>query len=997
MVPTVTPQPKVYSIPSGAPFVDHLAEGIVARAGDDPLALSAVTVLLPTRRACRSLQQAFLRRSGGAPMLLPRFSPLGELDAGDLSLTDEELPGVPLDLPGAMSALNRQMTLARLILGAEGMAATTAQAVRLGADLGRLIDAVWTERVGFDRLESLVPADYAEHWQTTLKFLTIVTEVWPAILAATNECDPARRRNLALETQAALWRAAPPTGLVIAAGSTGSIPAATDLLSVIARLPQGAVVLPGLDQRADDAVWQAIETDESHPQHGLSHLIGALGVTRAAVRPWTDAPEPRGARARLIAESLRPAATTDGWRHLEESDAAPMGVEALDGLTRIDAATSEEEAQAIALLMRQALETPEKTAALITLDRNLARRVAMALTRWGIAVNDSGGQPLAHTAVGTYLRMTAELAASRVHPLALLALAKHPMAAGGRDSADFRAAARALERIALRGPRPAEGFAGVRAALATAARFDHEEQPAILGAWLDDLEQRAAPFLAAMRGDTPLADLLRAHIAFAESLADDDESEGPQRLWRQEDGEEAARFVHDLLDAADGFPALPPGDYPALLDALMSARAVRPRFGLHPRLFILGPMEARLQHLDLTILGGLNEGTWPPSPAADPWMSRPMRRDFGLPSPERLVGMSAHDFAHACGAPEVVLTRAARVDGTPTVPSRWLLRLETVLKALSLSGTIEERGGCWLTWARRLDEPDRVQPIAAPEPRPPLAARPRRLSVTAVESWMRDPYTIYARYVLGLSKLDPIAADPGAADRGQIIHAALDRFVRAFPDALPPDALSRLLEMGGEAFGPLLRSHPDVWAFWWPRFERVAAWFVTLERDRRPHWRTLATEVTGSLSLTGPGGPFTLTAKADRIDRGPDGLVVIDYKTGTPPSTREIALGFAPQLPLEAAMAEAGGFRDLGAGPVAELAFWRLSGGDPPGEVKPVKGDPAALAAEARAGLEALIARFDDPATPYRSRPRPAMAPRYTDFAHLARVQEWSLGGEAEE
>ncbi len=980
--------PKVFTIPSGAPFVDRLAAGIVARVGGDPLALAEVTVLLPTRRACRSLQQAFLRRSGGQPMLLPRLSPLGELDAGDLSLTEEELPEVPLDLPGAISGLNRQMTLAQLILRAEGMAATTAQAVRLGADLGRLIDAVWTERIAFDRLESLVPADYAEHWQTTLKFLTIITELWPGILAATAETDPAHRRNLALETQAALWRAVPPPGMVIAAGSTGSIAAATDLLGVIARLPQGAVVLPGLDQQADETIWQAIESDEAHPQHGLSQLIRALGVTRAEVAPWADTPEPRGPRARLIAKSLRPAVTTEGWRGLEGLDAA-----ALDGLTRIDAATSEEEAQAIALLMRHALETPERTAALITPDRNLGRRVAMALARWGIAVNNSGGQPLAHTAVGTYLRMTAELAATRVHPLALLALAKHPLAAGGRDSADFRAAARALERTVLRGPRPADGFAGVAAALESATRFDHEEQPVLLRDWLDDLSRRAAPFLRVMQGEAPLADLLRAHIDFAKSLAADHDTDGPKRLWRQEDGEEAARFVHDLLDAVDGFPAIPATEYPALLDALMSARAVRPRFGLHPRLFILGPMEARLQHLDLTILGGLNEGTWPSTPAADPWMSRPMRRDFGLPSPERLVGMSAHDFAHACGAPEVVLSRAKRVDGTPTVPSRWLLRLETVLKAMGLHGVIEERGACWLAWARGLDEPDRVRPVAAPEPRPPLAARPRKLSVTAVESWMRDPYAIYARFVLRLNKLDDIAADPGAADRGQIIHDTLDAFLREFPGPLPPDAVPRLLELGRDRFGPLLRSHPDVWAFWWPRFERVADWFVALERQRRPRLRTLATEVSGTLSLLGPGGAFTLTAKADRIDRGPDGLVVIDYKTGTPPSTREIELGFAPQLPLEAAIAEAGGFAGIEAGGVAELAFWRLAGGDPAGEEKPVKGDPATLAAEARAGLEELIRRFDDPSTPYRSCPRPSMAPRYTDYAHLARIQEWSAGG----
>ncbi|ALG70395.1 helicase I [Azospirillum thiophilum] len=979
--------PKVYSIPSGAPFVDMLAAGIMERVGGDPMALAGVTVLLPTRRACRSLQQAFLRRSGGQPTLLPRMAPLGELDAGDLSLTEEELPDLPLDLPEAISPLSRQMTLARLVL-ASTLSATTAQAVRLGADLGRLIDAVWTERVGFERLHTLVPDDYAEHWKKTLEFLNIVTEVWPAILESSGETDPAQRRNLALETQAALWQAAPPPGMVIAAGSTGSIVAASDLLSVIARLPQGAMVLPGLDQDADDTIWQAIEQDESHPQHGLSQLIRHLGVERDEVRAWTDVAEPRGARARLIAEAMRPAATTEGWRELSGLDAS-----ALTGLTRIDAATSEEEAQVIALLMRHALETPTRTAALITPDRNLGRRVAMALARWGILVNDSGGQPLAHTAVGTYLRLTAELAASRVHPLALLALAKHPMAAGGRDSGDFRAAVRALERVVLRGPRPAEGFDGVLAALEQADRFDHEDQQGFLREWLIDIGRRAAPFLEALNGETPLADLLRAHVAFCEALAADHEQEGKDRLWRQDDGEEAARFLADLLEAAEGFPAIPAKDYPALLDALMSARAVRPRYGLHPRLFILGPMEARLQHLDLTILGGLNEGTWPPAASADPWMSRPMRRDFGLPSPERLVGMSAHDFAHACGAPEVVLTRAARVEGTPTVPSRWLLRLETVLKALDMDGVVEERGAGWLAWARGLDEPDRVQPVGAPEPRPPLSARPRKLSVTEIETWMRDPYAIYARHALRLRALDPIAADPGASDRGQIIHDTLDAFVREHPGPLPHDALDRLIALGRDRFGPLLRSHPDVWAFWWPRFERVAAWFVDLERERRPRLRPLATEVPGRLELSGPGGPFTLTAKADRIDRGPDGLVVIDYKTGTPPGTREIELGFAPQLPLEAAIATAGRFSGIDAAPVAELTFWRLSGGDPAGEEKPVKGDPAALAEEAKAGLEALIARFDDPDTPYRSRPRPAMAPRYTDYAHLARVQEWSAGG----
>ncbi len=985
------PEPKVFTIPFGVSFVDTLAAGIVERVGDDPLALAGVTVLLPTRRSCLSLRDAFLRRSGGRPMLLPRMRPLGELDTDALSLTSQELPGVPLELPEPIGGLKRQLKLATLILRTP-MSATTTQAVRLGGDLGRLIDAVWTEGVAFDKLGSLVPEDYAQHWQVTLEFLRIVTEHWPAILDEGKEVDPANLRNIVLKTQADLWRAEPPQGLVIAAGSTGSIPASADLLAVVARLPQGAVVLPGLDQDADEASWDAIRRDESHPQHGLAHLLDRLGTTRESVRGWNNAEEPRAARARLIAEAMRPAATTESWRELDGLDER-----ALANLTRIDAPTSEEEASVIALLMRHALETPEKRAALVTPDRNLARRVAMALSRWDITVNDSAGQPLVHTAVGTYLRLTAELAASRAHPLALLALAKHPLASGGRDPADFRSAARALERTVLRGPRPAEGFGGLINALKATERFEHEEQRAILLDWLQDLAQLAAPFMEVLFSEAPIGDLVRAHIAFAEKLAARRDAPGEKFLWLQEDGEGAAGFVHELLEAADGFPAVPGTDYPALLDALMAMRPVYPRYGVHPRLSILGPMEARLQHFDLMILGGLNEGTWPPDPAADPWMSRPMRRDFGLPSPERMVGLSAHDFTHACGAPQVVLTRAERVDGTPTVPSRWLLRLETVLRALGLDGRIDLAGEPWLAWAHGLDEPDAVRPVSPPEPRPPVAARPRKLSVTKIERWMRDPYAIYAEHVLRLRKLDPIAADPGAADRGQFIHAALDAFVREYPGPLPGDALHRLLELGRESFGPLLHSHPDVWAFWWPRFERIAEWFIGLERDRRLTVKPLATEVSGELALTGPAGPFLLTAKADRIDSSGEGLILIDYKTGTPPSTREIELGFAPQLPLEAAIAEAGGFGGVVAGKVAELAFWRLSGGDPAGEEKPVKGDPATLAADARAGLEELIRHFDDPDTPYRSCPRPAMAPRYTDYAHLARVQEWSAGGEGGE
>jgi len=478
-------------------------------------------------------------------------------------------------------------------------------------------------------------------------------------------------------------------------------------------------------------------------------------------------------------------------------------------------------------------------------------------------------------------------------------------------------------------------------------------------------------------------------------LAASDTSAGAERLWAREAGEAAAGFIADLREAAGGAPVFGGERYPALLNSLMAGQVVRPRYGNHPRLAILGPLEARLQHADLVVLAGLNEGTWPAEVDPGPWLSRPMRARFGLPAPERRIGLAAHDFAQAFSASQVFLTRATRVGGTPSVPSRWLLRIDALLAALDLPAIQEEPW--WRDWAAAIDRPAEVRPAPRPAPRPPVAARPRRLSVTQVETWMRDPYALYARKVLALKRLDPIDADPAAADRGTLIHKALERFLKAYPEALPDDPAAALLAEGEavfEAFG----ARPGVWAFWWPRFRRIARWFAEAEQARRGGIARAWAEARGSLELAGPAGPFVLSAKADRIDLGRDGAIaILDYKTGGLPGQKEIELGFAPQLPLEAAIAAKGGFGpDVPAAMPASLEFWRLTGGEPPGEAKTVKGDPGELAAQALAGLSRLVALFDEVATPYAALPRLDRAPRYNDYMHLARVKEWSAGGSGE-
>ena len=1017
------PGPSVVTIPPHLPFVDTLAAGVAERytGSDDPLALARVLILLPTRRACRALQDAFLRQSGGRALLLPRMAPIGDVDEDALQFDAlaMQAPGSEREIAPAIGDLRRRLLLARLVQKSaaqtgDGKTAENQarehplpidQAVHLAGELSNLLDQVQTERLGFERLAELVPEDYAVHWQLTLQFLGVLTDAWPELLAAEGVINSAQRRNLLLAARAESWQRSPPSTPVIAAGSTGSIPATADLLAVVGGLPLGTVVLPGLDRDLEGEVWDLLEP--SHPQFGLRQLLARLGVSRDDVGDWPGLPPAdsrQRARAKLISAALRPASATDNWTGIGPIDAA-----ALAGVTRIDCAGADEEAGAIALIMREVLSERDsgRTVALVTPDRGLARRVTGALTRWNVVVDDSGGVPLAETPPGVFFRLIVDMIGHAAAPFPLLAALKHPLAAGGCAPGEFCGLVRAVEIAVLRGPRLAPGLPALAAAVRRAVEdSDPELAPDIARAadLLDALVADAETFADMLAGPVrPVGDIVDAHARFAEALASSDNEPGAARLWGGDAGESLAGFVTELVDAGHLLGPISPARYPALLEALIAGRTVRPRFGSHPRLAILGPLEARLQHYDVTILGGLNEGVWPPEVAADPWMSRPMRADFGLPQPDRRTGLSAHDFTQAMGAGEVYLTRSLRTDGSPTVPARWLTRLDFAARALGLEPEeMVARGEKWLAWHRELaltlpaDAPKMdVSDRGRPQPRPPVAARPRRLSVTEIETWMRDPYAIYARRVLKLRALAPLDQAPDAADYGSRIHHVLDRFLSQCPPGpLPHDALDQLIATGAEMLAPI-RALPAVWTFWWPRFQRIAEWFIETETLRRAGISETFSEVSGRLVLAGPHGPFELIARADRVDRLHDGtLAIIDFKTGAVPGAAEVVAGFAPQLPLEAAIAAAGGFDGVPPGAVDDLEYWRLSGGRIVGAVSSVGGDNAdALAARARAGLVHLIETFDDPATPYESRPRADWAPRYSDYEHLARVKEWSAPG----
>jgi ATP-dependent helicase/nuclease subunit B len=978
---------NLFTIPAGAPFLDVLASEWLARAGGDPLAVARGLILLPTRRAARALAEAFLRASGGRPLLLPRITALGALDETPLTLAGA------LDLPPAVEPAHRLAALTRLILamrGQNGAPRTADRAWPLAAELAALMDEA--ERAEVDlttRLPEAADPAYAAHWAQTLKFLHIVTRHWPDWLAERGLMNRAARQVALLDAQAKAWAGAPPVERVLAAGTTGGIPAVARLLRVIARLPDGAVVLPGLDTTMSERGWA--ELDESHPQAGLARLLHGLGAQRGDVRRWPSAAPyaALGARAAALSRALLPAGALAEWRN-----AVPV---TFDGLTLVSPADQHEEAAAIAMILREAIETPEATAALVTPDRDLAVRVATELLRYGVVADDSAGEALADSPPAVFLRLLAGAMAEGLAPVALLALLKHPLAAAGLPPATCRAAARALEVDCLRGPRPQRGLTGLRRALGRAGAD---------AALLERLEVCLEPALridTAVEVEPSLA--LAALIEAAERLAATDELAGPSRLWAGEEGEALATRLAEVQAALPLVPDQPHEVLPGLLDAVLEGTVVRSRRALrgrdgteHPRVFIWGLLEARLQTADVMVLGGLAEGVWPPQSEPGPWLSRPMRATVGLPSPEEIVGQTAHDFVScATAAPVVVLSCPRRRDGAPVVPARWLTRFETLLAS---RGTSLPRHPA-TTWVRALDQPaDAPRPVRPPRPCPATALRPRRLSVTEIETWLRDPYAIHARHVLKLTSLPALDEATDAADYGMLVHAGMRHFLQEFGPSWPVDAASHLRRAMARALAEAdLREALVAW--WTPRLERIADWVAQVEVERRSVHPPVALvpEASGTLELERPGGLFRLIGRADRIERWRDGkLAIVDYKTGSPPSQKDVDAGLAPQLLLEAAMAIAGAFGDGVSGAAEELVYWHLTGGYHAGDLRSLfKADAAAIAAavaESRAALCSLIDAYDAPDRCYLSQPQPGSAPRFSDYTQLARVAEWAAAGD---
>jgi ATP-dependent helicase/nuclease subunit B len=1043
-------QGVVLKCPNHAPFLPTLAAAILSGSiwggrPPEPHELPRLTIYVPALAAVEPLKLAFLALAPNGATLLPRICVLGDADPLDLfaiygtrmasAQAAMDLLEQALAIPPSFGELERQIQLTSIVVQASQSlrgvrlapgeplftAMPAASAFAVAGQIAGLIGEAFTEGADLSRIALLDSTDASGGEQLSLQLLKAVIRGWQAHQAKAGKLDREERRNRLMAVEAQFIRQSEVP--VVIAGSSGSVAATARLMEAALGRPQSALVLHGLDDAQTPASFAAVGAHPEHPQHGLQQLLARLNVRLENVRALPPHPqplsrkgrgeqgvpaatasplpsagegqgegafEPRIRRAKFLSEALRPAPATVEWAPFigsikdEADDPAP-------GLSLIEAATVQDEAAAIAIILRESLETPGQTAALVTPSGSLLARVRHALAKWGLPTGIQAGR------CEDRLAARAVCCAASGSCEELVELLRYGQGAAGRiaETADLGV---------LRQMWRPSSFSGLVAALSRAehaiasGEARHPAMKRIAAAeweaarlFVAKAIEALSPLTARAEKRRPLPDWTAAHRASLATLAQLGLSNTPP------DGGEMS-VLSGLEQAGVPSLVLDLSGYADLFEQAVLAKREPALESPHPRLFLLTPLDARLLTADVIVLAGLNEGCWPQGPEPDPWLNRPGRAFAGLPPPERRIGQAAHDFeVLAASAPRVILTRAKKENGSLARPSRWISRIKAIAAGADRLDALEPDRP-WLAWAETHRHSGAPAPIGSPSPKPPLAARPRRLSVTAIETWFANPYAIYARHILGLDPLRRLDETSDARDKGILYHAALHGFFQAYPGALPKNAAGVLLQeldKAAEELGFNLQNAP----FWRPRFARFAAWFAETEGERRAGVQVLKSEAGAKLAVGAPGGRFEITARADRIDRlGDSSLRIYDFKTSA--NTAKISAGRgAPQLALEGLLAREGAFAGIPPGSPAELFYIVATGGEPPGEIVSLKIASSEAIEAAFRGTLARITHFDSEATAYGYETRAIFRDKteHDPYAHLARVREWAAGaGDAE-
>ena len=953
---------NIFNIPASCPFWESLASIYIDKFSNNQLGLANVDFLVSNRRNCIALTNAFIKLQDGKPTILPKITPISEIDDDELFFSYFDCKDILEEQYNPISREDRLFLLAKMIMlkpnefGIKQL--SLVQALNLAENLANFLDTCYNQGLSFDKLNELAPEKYATHWQETLKLLKIITFYWPQILEERGVIDVCLFKNRILEAQADYFNETKPDKHIVVAGVSASFPSYIKLMKSIIGLKNGEIYFAGIDRCADEEYWNAI--DETHPQFEIKDLLDKLKLEKNLIK---DICEPLNKdREYFVSELMRPALVSHRWREISNKFKLET---AINDVLLITSKTQREEGLAIALKLREILEEEGKTACLVTYDRNLARRVSAELKRFDIDVDDSAGVPLSLTPIGIYLRQIVEYCLDTNSQTKLMGLLKNPFVLMGYSFENYKDNILLLEKE-----------------LRNHNKKELSSENALL---LDKIKNFTSEFIEALNSNVEFGELLKKHIELAEKLATSDSNDGKSFLWKGEEAKSVANFVSKMLNSSCLVGEIRGIDYLSIISLFMNNETVRKKYGTHPYLSILGPIEAQLQNFDYIIIGEANEGIWPKIPEADMWMSRPMMSDFGFSLPEKSIGILANSFTNFLMTKNVIITRAERIGETPTQKSRWLLRLETVLKALGKDIT-EIEDECFVEFINSIDRTNKFLPIKPPTPTPPLKARPRVLSASGLDLLIDDPYSVFAKYILKLHRLDDLDQDVDQRDFGTLIHNIIEEFNNTYNNSLPDDALNILIEIGKKHFD-VKNLEKDVKAFWWPKFLVIAEWVYNQEKEYRKDVKKIHNEISGEISYNLPEGVFKFNAKADRIDELNNGKInIIDYKTGAIPRKSQVESGHAMQLLLEGLIARNGAYNLNSSNMVNKLIYWRLGK-----EKLELENNIEELLDKSEGYILKLMTTFDFETTPYHSRPTPKYIPKNRDYEHLARIREWSV------
>ncbi len=986
---------NVFYIPTGYSFLETLAKSALRLYGETPEHLADLHILLPTRRAVRMMADIFLDLTNGAPMILPRLRAVADIDDAELELWVHGATRILPDIHPAISNIERQAVLTQM-LQKRDPTLNYARASGMARALGELMDRVADEDLSLDAMDHLVPSEYAAHWQLTVEFLSILRTVWPTYLEDRKLQNATTRRSLLLRTLAAHWAAHPPASPIWIAGVTGSLPAVADLMRVIANCPNGHVILSGFDPSiSDDA-----KEDLQHPHYQTHQTLSRLSISPHDVRVWPEYPLDTAdkrdvARGEFWNHVLCTNIASDRWTELKHAPNRTEFGDVLSGLRLISCKNRPQEARIIAAAARHILSDQNARLAIVTPDRALAQDIISACARFKIDVNDSAGDVLSDTAPARFMFLCLKTVMGGYHPVDLLSLLRDPFF---NPSLLSREAMDRIDRLS-RGVRPPAHVDGLMAELIR--RGQDAKYPVRDALSTDDQDQLAHIFSICSnfertfcQDNLSVLDRIRAHITLAEQLSAHDDHD-VSALWTEDDGITLARFFQDLLASADMLPKIVDRDYVDFLADMMSGIRVNARGVGHPRLALLGIFESRLISCTHVILAGMNEGIWPQGPRIDPWLSRRMRQDFGLPLDDIQTGRMAHDFLQLVRRNQVIMTRSEQLNGEITVSSRWWQRLETVIHALGYNPQSLAADDL-VAWVGARDAAQKTKNIKVmrPMPTPPCHLRPRKISATNIDLLIKNPYAFYARHILRLFPLDGYDMDVDGRIRGIILHRVTEKFISSFQGDLPGLFAPQILEILSDVLRVEIHD-PVVRATLWPRLERVLLNFLDQEKDWRSQgFSSRFLEQKWHLNLDIQGEPYTITARFDRLDQHRDGAyALVDYKTSASiPSKKDALNGAAAQIPIEIWLARDGKNQNMAEDskgmPLAYALLWPISARK--FDLHPWdKTDVEALCQIAARDVPRILSAYHNDHTPYLPVPDPSLAPDFDDYTHLARRAEW--------